>query len=84
MINTILDCEDGFFNTICSGKCGHCLMDESCDKVTGACPKGCKPHYQPPLCKGNDESIQELFTYSKTNEKKFKVIYVNNLMPSSF
>lgn len=55
----ILDCEDGFYNAICSAKCGLCLMDELCDKVTGGCSKGCKTHYQPPLCQGNDEFIQK-------------------------
>lgn len=45
MINIILDCEDGFFNIICLGKCGYCLMDELCDKVIGVCFKGCKFYY---------------------------------------
>lgn len=33
-----------FYNAICLAKCGHCLIDEACDKVTGECLKDCKAY----------------------------------------
>ena len=47
-----LVCEDGFYNSRCNSKCGKCVNNEPCDKVTGECRNGCQLHYEPPLCQG--------------------------------
>ena len=47
-----LVCEDGFYNSRCNSKCGKCVNNEPCDKVTGECRNGCHLHYKPPLCQG--------------------------------
>ena len=33
--------------------CGNCSRGDVCDKVSGACPGGCQPGFDPsdPLCK---------------------------------
>lgn len=47
-----LECVDGYYNVSCTGKCGHCLYEELCNKVNGHCPSGCTPNFQAPLCQG--------------------------------
>lgn len=50
----IAECENGFYNSDCTAKCGHCLEEaEACHKETGHCASGCKQHFHPPLCQGN-------------------------------
>ena len=51
--NIFVVCEDGFYNSSCTDKCGRCLNGEACDKRNGTCLKGCQPHFAYPLCRGN-------------------------------
>ena len=51
-------CEDGFYGSYCSQKCGHCRNDEPCNKDTGHCYRGCQLHSQFPLFQGNYNIIQ--------------------------
>ena len=46
-------CENGYYGNNCSQHCGNCLNGGFCDKLTGFCGNGCKPHFKRPLCQGN-------------------------------
>lgn len=46
----LLECDDGTFGTNCRILCGHCHKGQSCDKETGACPRGCEPGYEGIYC----------------------------------
>ena len=52
MLLQYLECLDGFYGSNCNATCGNCKLGQFCDKGTGECLSGCKPHYNPPLCKG--------------------------------
>ena len=49
---SFLVCIDGFYNTNCTEKCGHCLNKEPCDKKNGSC-SDCQANFKLLLCKGN-------------------------------
>lgn len=44
------ECEEGYYGTICSSKCGHCANGETCDKHIGICNGGCVLHFLTPYC----------------------------------
>lgn len=48
-----LECVDGFYNMNCSAKCGSCLSGV-CNKLSGACDKGCQHNFYAPMCQGTD------------------------------
>ena len=48
----LLVCEDGFYNSRCNSKCGKCVNNEPCHKVTGECRNGCQLDLEPPMCQG--------------------------------
>lgn len=48
----LTECEDGNYNSACSGTCGHCLNGTICNKDTGHCLTGCMDHSKYPLCQG--------------------------------
>ena len=52
MLRPFVECLDGFYGSTCNATCGNCENEQSCDKDTGECVNGCKPHYELPLCKG--------------------------------
>ncbi|XP_078656666.1 uncharacterized protein LOC144902898 isoform X2 [Branchiostoma floridae x Branchiostoma belcheri] len=39
----ICECEDGWYGAFCDLDCGHCYLDQTCDKFDGTCPTG-GPH----------------------------------------
>ena len=47
-----VECLDGFHGRTCNSTCGNCTDGQPCDKDTGECLSGCRPHYEPPFCKG--------------------------------
>lgn len=51
-INLFPDCIDGFYNRNCSGRCGSCVNDGVCDKISGHCTNGCQANYLQSLCQG--------------------------------
>lgn len=46
------DCVDGFYNSTCTAKCGHCKDNLPCNKQNGYCPRNCTGNFKPPLCQG--------------------------------
>lgn len=64
-INTLfLECADGFYNSNCTGPCGHCINDTTCKKDNGYCVGGCRKNYVYPLCKGNVNLLFVKYSYS--------------------
>lgn len=45
-------CENGYYNSTCTDKCGHCKNQTACDKTDGTCNLGCKSNFRPPFCQG--------------------------------
>lgn len=52
-----IECDYGQFGTNCSHTCGHCHKGKSCDKETGACPKGCDSGYKGIYCNKSKISV---------------------------
>lgn len=44
------ECEEEYYGTICSSKCGHCANGETCDTHIGICNGGCVLHFLTPYC----------------------------------
>ena len=44
-------CDHGYFGPECKGKCGHCLDNNTCNRLDGKCPNGCESGYQGDFCK---------------------------------
>lgn len=47
-----LVCKGGFYGLKCSESCGNCKAGAFCNKMTGACPDGCKDHWNGTKCDG--------------------------------
>ncbi|WAQ98505.1 MEG10-like protein, partial [Mya arenaria] len=44
-------CDDYSYGQNCSSRCGHCLVDAVCDRISGNCPSGgCKMGYSGSRC----------------------------------
>ncbi|XP_045206721.2 multiple epidermal growth factor-like domains protein 10 [Mercenaria mercenaria] len=43
-------CDDGFYGTNCTSKCGRCMSNMPCDKVSGNCPSDCQAGWMGVKC----------------------------------
>lgn len=48
----LVECDDGFYNRLCTGVCGNCKNGAYCEKENGYCPNGCIYNFKYPFCKG--------------------------------
>lgn len=83
LVFILIECYDGTFGTNCSVTCGHCHKGQSCNKKTGACPKGCDPGYVGIYCNKCKISIDfdRVLFHIDLNEilltRFFSLLYVN-------
>ena len=45
-----IECSNDTYGNNCTGVCGSCFEDMSCDHVTGECVSGCDAGWNGPLC----------------------------------
>lgn len=50
----ILECPPGYYGIGCDTKCGKCAGNETCDGISGVCPKDCLGNWQEPKCNGKE------------------------------
>ena len=44
-------CDHEYYGHQCQGKCGHCLGNNTCNRLDGVCSNGCESGYQGDFCK---------------------------------
>ncbi|XP_062617125.1 protein draper-like isoform X2 [Saccostrea cucullata] len=50
-INCSQECSSGFYGINCEEECSsHCGFNDSCDRYSGSCPRGCQETYTGPKC----------------------------------
>ena len=50
----ILECPPSYYGNDCDTKCGKCAGNETCNSISGVCPKGCLGNWQEPKCNGKE------------------------------
>lgn len=46
----LIECKDGYYNSVCLGMCGYCLNRMVCNKNIGYCFIGCMDYFKYFLC----------------------------------
>jgi hypothetical protein len=63
-MHLIVACDEEFYGHNCSGVCGHCANNATCDHVTGSCPSAvCEPGWQQTTDQKCDTGLCSMFTY---------------------
>lgn len=50
MLYFLIECKDGYYNSVCLGMCGYCLNRMVCNKNIGYCFIGCMDYFKYFLC----------------------------------
>lgn len=67
-----IECAGGFYNSTCTGLCGHCVNGEFCVSESGYCANGCSNNFLYPLCQGKTFIITNrhaISNYSTVEQK---------------
>lgn len=62
MLSNIPECQNSTYGSNCSGRCGHCANDLTCEHVNGTCADGCQTGWLEPFCNSSEYNLISIFS----------------------